>query len=685
MAMAGMSLAREAVQPAAPMQLPYTFKDDMNSQWDIQPDGDINDGGNDLYDGGGHLFLSGSVPFQPSNVQGTFAADRNELSIPAMQFNGLNISRRVAVNAHQNWCRFTEVFENPTGQAVKMSIRLNFSIGSPPTVLTPFMDPKHKANVIGMAMGNQANYVAMVGAGRGAKILPRFQGAPGTKDVDMYYDFDVPAKQTVALVHLQVRRTSVDACTSAMNDIKDKEYLAGIDPAVSKCIINFPGGQKYIGDTEVLRGDLSDIVELRSGDQYRGNIKQDRFKLQTAYGNLEVPVDRVIGISSVGLFKPRQLLITTDGEIFGGELAQPSLKLEMSSGQTTDIPLSQITRAGYRKRASEPEEWLLNKPMIYLRTGERMVITTPKDEIAVLTRFGELKLKPETIGSILFQSDDRIDHEIRLTDGSHFTGLVEAPELELTLGPTVGNKIARFPVTAISHIQLSVPKADDESTTDDDDETASLLLSNDDQLTGALSGDLKLDTPFDTITLQSAQISHLAHTDGGSTRDVTVTLWDNTTVSGQLEGSDLTVQLASGGNIAVPAAIVQEYTQPLPQPSAGTIDKIKAAVADLASDDWKQRDRAEAMLKSMGPAVIGVLKEQRPRQSEEAKGRIDAILAELRQARAAAAAPPPSSPVTPDNNAAQNGGGPQNIRLFVPPPQPAVPPNPAPAPANAPQ
>ena len=71
-------------------------------------------------------------------------------------------------------------------------------------------------------------------------------------------------------------------------------------------------------------------------------------------------------------------------------------------------------------------------------------------------------------------------------------------------------------------------------------------------------------------------------------------------------------KLLSGTTLSIPLSLLAEYNQPLPKPSAATIEKIKAAVTDLAAEDWKQRDTAEATLVAMGPSVISVLKELRP-------------------------------------------------------------------------
>ena len=71
----------------------------------------------------------------------------------------------------------------------------------------------------------------------------------------------------------------------------------------------------------------------------------------------------------------------------------------------------------------------------------------------------------------------------------------------------------------------------------------------------------------------------------------------------------------------------------------GPCGRIKQLVADLNADDWKQRDRAEEGLKSMGPVAIGVLKQLGANQPPEAQQRIDSIVKELEKERDGAKAP----------------------------------------------
>jgi hypothetical protein len=361
-----------------------------------------------------------------------------------------------------------------------------------------------------------------------------------------------------------------------------------------------------------------DVVELRGGDKVQGTLKDEAFKLTTFYGDIELPAKRIIGMFNVGEFRPRQLLVTVDGEIFGGALAKQTLDLELSSKQTTQIPLSQMSRVGFRKRTGEPEEWAMDKPFVSMRTGDRVGVVPPAKPFEVVTRYGLLQLEPKSIATIAFQSDESGVHQVYLTDGSHFAGLASASEYEMKLSSA--DQTVKFPASGIMRMQLGGPPPELEEGT-----SPTLKLANDDLLVGILQGQLKLDTAFDTIAINGAEVRKLAHANE-SASDVQVTLWDQSVVSGQLQESQLRCKLQSGAELSIPVSLLDEYDQPQPQPAPGMVERIKAAVTQLNAEDWKERDHAEADLQSMGPAVIGTLKELRSAQPPEAQQRIDQII-----------------------------------------------------------
>jgi hypothetical protein len=419
------TLALAQVPGEQQVNLPYPLPDEMGVNWDVQNDGSIGDGGNDQYDGGGHLFLDNGTQFNSPSGTGSFNASRNEVILGPFPYNGLNVSRRIAVNPKLKFCRWAEVLENPTGQKISVALRVYFNMGSSVQIVQPLVEEKKQKQMSAMAVGDQRHMFAMAFAGRGAKLVPQVHPQQGSDNVNVFYNVEVPARETVVIVHVQAYRPGdPTAALQFLTETKEREYLAQLPKELQRRVANFAGGQKFLGDLEVLRGETLDVVELRTGDRMMCTLLESAYDLHTFYGDVRLPVDRVIGLINVGTYRPRQLLITTDGEVFGGHLRRQVLSLRLSSGQQIDVPLAHVARAGYRKRPAEPEEWTFAKPMVTLRTGDRVEVGMPVDEIDVVTRYGKLRLKPAAIAAIEFQPEDGggASHQIHLTDGSRFAG-----------------------------------------------------------------------------------------------------------------------------------------------------------------------------------------------------------------------------------------------------------------------
>jgi hypothetical protein len=181
----------------------------------------------------------------------------------------------------------------------------------------------------------------------------------------------------------------------------------------------------------------------------------------------------------------------------------------------------------------------------------------------------------------------------------------------------------KFPASTIGKLQL-VGKVDDA-----DDSSAVMKLANEDLLVATLTGKYKLDTAFDTLTLSGEQIKSIAHSKT-SPLDVVVRLWDESSVSGQLQEQELSCQLKSGIALKVPVALVAEYAQPQPKPADTMVDRVKAVVVRLNADDWKDRDSAQRELVAMGASIGPILKQLRSSQPPEAQQRIDDVLQQFK-------------------------------------------------------
>src|SRR5881394_2945462 len=172
-------LAKSPPPSAAEMvSLPIVLPDDQGVRWDVQQDGSIADGGNDLYDGGGHLYLDNNSQWMTQGPA-TFSRERNEAILGPTSWRELNVTRRIAVNPKLGFCRWAEVFENPTPQKIAISFRVHFDMGGSINFVQPFADEKRKSQIIGMAIGDLRHCVGVIGAGRGSRIIPRFEPQQG--------------------------------------------------------------------------------------------------------------------------------------------------------------------------------------------------------------------------------------------------------------------------------------------------------------------------------------------------------------------------------------------------------------------------------------------------------------------------------------------------------------------------
>jgi hypothetical protein len=614
-----------AAGPGEKVDLPHVMPDSQGIQWDVQADGSIGDCGKDLYDSGGRLTLDDVFQWQSGGTQGLLDRARNEITVGPASYKGLNVSRRIAVNAKLGFCRWAEVVENPTAQKVSVRAHVNFTFGGSINLVQPLVDEKGKKQTIGMAVGDQGKCLGVMGAGRGSRVVPRIQPQQGGDQLDLYYEVEVPAKQTVVIVHVQAFRPDIAAARQAMVDIKEKDYLAQLPPELVKKVINFRVADQSIGNYEILRGDILDVVELRGGDQLKGTLKDRSYKLETFFGTVELPAERVAAVLNVGQFRSSQLVVTVDGEVFGGRLSREAVCLQLSSGQVTQVPLTQLAQAGYRRRLNEPEEWKLDRPMLMLRGGERMAIVPPTTELEVSTRYGRLRLRPEMLAAIAFEPEESAVHEIRLRDGSRFAGLVENNTFDMQLNGAATGRTIKTSASEIQRLQFSPTPAEP------DEKTPVMRLAGGDLLVGTLAGTLKLETAFDTITVNCAQIRHLSRLPTG-TGDAQATLWDDSVLRGQLRGTKLKFQTSSGAEMELGLGMIEEYLQPRPTPSDAMIATIKSTVAELNAEDWKRRDEAQEKLTAMGPVVLGTLQQIRAAQPAEAQRRIDVIVPILEQA-----------------------------------------------------
>ncbi|HEX3355976.1 MAG TPA: hypothetical protein VHS31_03250 [Tepidisphaeraceae bacterium] len=616
-----MLLAAPRVQPGGAINLPYTTSDGKSPSWIIQNGGwlqqrRMNDDA--IYAQAGMLMIDQNNPGQTNN-QGRFDAKTGEIILDNFQpVDGVQVSRRIQVRRDDDLVRCIDVFKNVGAADASVAVQYTASLNRGVMAGQTIPDGKKAgADLAWVAQVVRGKTAVEIFAGRSAQTVGAVQWEQGSNVFQYNLQLDVPAGKSAAVMHLHAVAASPEKGGEMVNSLKLSKITGDLSSELRKSIVNFAVTRNFIGDREILRGNIFDVVELRSGDSLFGTLQEKSYKLATLFGPMEFPAGKIVGIINVGQFRPRQLLVSSEGEMIGGTLEKQTVDLQLGSGQVTQIPLAQISRVGYRKRSDEPDEWKFDKPMVLLQSGDRMNIKLPDQPIDVMTRFGQLKLAPSSISSIVLQGEDHGVHEIFLSNGSKFAGLVMADQLNLKLAST--DTTVAAPISTIGRIQFSPDAAEVP------DGAATLSLVSGDMFVGSISGELKLDTTFDTLKIPASQIRGLTKVKE-SNSDVQLTLWDQTKLSGQLEETSLTCDLGGGLSVHVPTALLDTYSQPSPMPSDQMMEKIKATVQQLNADDWKARDQAQADLVAMGATVVPVLKQLRDTQGPEAQQRIDTIL-----------------------------------------------------------
>lgn len=611
------------------VNLPYVIQDKGGNQWMVYQGGWFRQNGNQpVYSQAAQLMVDGNGPNMNNNLA-KIDGETGEILIENMTANNVTVTRRLKVSPDDGSMRVIDVFTAVGNADVQVNVsvmsNLNFGVQTAEMV----KDPKDDDQTIAWAAMTHGNRAAMeyFGGADHAPAKPQVNWQEGNNVVQASYQITIGGGKQAAIVHVHQTAGTQQQAVDIATKLDVRKLLADVPKDLRKIIVNVRATTSLLADLELLRGDVLDVVELRNGDRVTGTLTETSFKLNAPFGPIDIAADRILGAFNVGDFKPRQLFVTTDGQIIGGTLAKETIDLSLPGGQATAIPLRQVSRVGFHKRAGEAEEISLTQPNVVLSPGDRVAIVPPTAPLSLATRYGPISIPAVAVSSVSLQGDESPVHVVRLIDGTVLSGLLTTPEVEFQLvdGPTV-----KLPISALNAINYTVPTEPGGATIPDarKDEVPVLKTLGDDALVGTLSGQLELATAFDVIKLDAAGIRGLTRPKLTSS-DVQITTWDGATLSGQLANDSLTFNLSTGVPLTVPVSLVTSYVQPQPQPSSTMLEQIQKVVADLNAQDWKQRDLAESQLVSMGPSVAAVLKQVRANQPAEAQQRIDSVLKQI--------------------------------------------------------
>ncbi len=568
-------------------------------RWDISSYGQVSDGTNDAYDGGMRLTVNGST--WSYNSTGALSEDGREVEIGPWTQGSLRVWRRIYVDPEIGYCRWIDIFENTTSSAQNVAAQYYSNMGgSTQTTFTTSgktdLDAEKDWGIVtGYGAGNSSRpEIVHVFATPNSTFKPRFTWTRNSDSLYYRADFKVPAKQTLALCFFEAQRRGWPEATKFLKGFDASKELRKVPPALRRILHNMGGAVLVLGTLELPRREKQDLVVKRNGDELPGAIQNRKYVVEAFYGRLELPADRVVGFKVPAEDEPFVRVGLVDGQVVSGNLMSGPLEILLDSGNKQTLPPGAIATAAYRLSEQRPEQIKISRPMVVLRSGERLFFEADDLDTTYHTEYGDVKLKPDDLQVIYLDTPDGGLHRVVFSNGSILSGLLTAEDLQLRLDLGKTLKIRR----QLVHYFAFPPPAKTEEVP-----LAEMALRNDDVLRGRIADKtLAVDTRFGRITVAPSDIETIAFARDADLGKVQLKLRDGTSVSGRFVGEHLRFKIHPGPVLPVFVGhIVQvecpEGSHPTTRPTTrpATTRPAATSAAGRAAEPVRLRpDRDEA-------------------------------------------------------------------------------------------
>ena len=302
-----------------PIDLPTVLIDGRSFVWDIQGNGRILDGSNDAFDGGLTVRFGGRT-FSSFSMAEVEDAGR-EIWIGSQEIDqSIQVSRKIFVPEDEAFVRYLEILENPTGDPVSTTVRIETNLGSNSNtqiVQTSNGDLVLTFDDDWVVTDDWDGYgdptVVHVFSSPDADIEPSSVSAQQGSDIVTFsFIVTVPAGGQSIIMHLASQNpTQVVATESAQNLVAGMgRVFDGLSVSETRNILNFDAGPDTDGDG------LNDDDELVVGtDPHNpdtdGDGLLDGFEVDNGFDPLS-PGEQTDDTDGDGLDNLQEQLLGTD-------------------------------------------------------------------------------------------------------------------------------------------------------------------------------------------------------------------------------------------------------------------------------------------------------------------------------------------------------------------------------------
>jgi hypothetical protein len=547
----------------------YWYKNDGAGQrWDITPRGTVDDGEDNAYNTGMALSVNGK-DFS-WNASGRLSDDGREVEIGPWTTSGVRVYRRIRVDDREGYCRWIDLFENDAaGPAraltVEYTTRQSTSITQVRTSSGADKPlPGDWALVTGNASSRTPSVVHIL-SGPNAEVLPRIEIDKDKHQVTYRYTLELRPGQRRALCIYQATRASHGKAVEYMTQFKPGYQLARAHQNLRSLVANISGSMLTLGSLKLPRHAKFDRVILTNGDELVGTITNSSLSMVTAFGPLNLPAERTLGLVVPSADEPLVHVALVDGQIVAGRLDEPVLHLQLrGSDDALDLEIPRVRSAGFRVSDQRPESVTISAPTAVFRTGEQLFFHPDDLAVDFQSQYGRFRIDPSRLRGAHFNGGAGGLHRLAFVNGSMLSGLLQTDKLTLRLQLGAEMSVGRY-LLAKAVFPTNTPAAGP---------AARVRLRNGDLLLGQLLDEqFTIDTGSGRVTVARGDI-RLAEFSDQRLGEARIRLASGSSITGRLTQQQLRVRVHPGldlplytGHIEIIQNVVKDDSSPSAEPT----------------------------------------------------------------------------------------------------------------------
>ena len=593
--------------------------DRLGFAWDFDAGGSVNDGSDDAFDGAYQLYVNSNQFMGPGPIQ-----KDGMLVFGPQVIGGFTVTRYVIPVEDPPGMFYAEHIENLSDAKIKITPMINSDFGE---TAVPVVRTSDDGKMLAMSHphANPRPHLVHIFGNEDDEYLPTLNG---TDDVYQFnfQSFEMESSEKRTIGYFVAQRTPA-AGPKLLAD--EEAYSKAIEKALAIGIFSFPNsfgtGIFNTGQVKLTMPNKTDFISTKKKDQVFGKLLVEDFVLETELGSRKYPIDQILNIVGTGEEKFR--IIGVDGSILDGKLLPKKIRFELSDGIEGEIETSKLDRIVPRLKPSlKQEDWKkgkwfeFEKPVFVYKTGERLTGDFGRETIDIHTEIGKIALPVNQLISIKNSKKPNMPSRFLTKDGQTFSGMLYDP-FEVTIFD--GSSQTIYPKNLSSvFLDETGPSSKSRSAF-----RPYLKLSGQDFLYVKLLSDktpLEFTTAFGIREMSPEQISSLK-SKSGFQQGFEITLWDDSTLNGQLKTEKLSVEIL-GTEMQIPASQLMEYYNPMSLPPIEIRKKYIELIHQLGSKKYDERANAIKQLEAEKKNLRGLFKSQMEKVSTEAKAQIWKLL-----------------------------------------------------------